>query len=106
MSFLKGSRYVVRPDDVRRLMPARDDALPMYVVVQGGVVGKSGDTLTVRVKGKTAAKARLLDVFERFDFWQRAGDGAGDTRTVGAGDTDLPFHVRGLAEGGDLGHGA
>ena len=62
VSFLKGSRYVVRPDDVRRLMPARDDALPMYVVAQGSVVGKSGDTLTVRVKGKTAAKARLLDV--------------------------------------------
>ena len=62
VSFLKGSRYVVRPDDVRRLMPARDDALPMYVIAQGGVVGKSGDTLTVRVKGKTAAKARLLDV--------------------------------------------
>ena len=62
VSFLKGSRYLVRPDDVRRLMPARDDALPMYVVAQGGVVGKSGDTLTVKVKGKTAAKARLLDV--------------------------------------------
>ena len=62
VTFLKGSRYVVRPDDVRRLMPARDDALPMYVVAQGGVVGKSGETLTVRVKGKTAAKARLLDV--------------------------------------------
>ena len=62
VSFLKGSRYVVRPDDVRRLMPARDDALPMYVASQGGIVGKSGDTLTVKVKGKTAAKARLLDV--------------------------------------------
>lgn len=62
VSFLKGSRYVVRPDDVRRLMPARDDALPMHVVAQGAVVGKSGDTLTVKIKGKTAAKARLLDV--------------------------------------------
>ncbi|MYC23888.1 MAG: CRISPR-associated endonuclease Cas1 [Caldilineaceae bacterium SB0662_bin_25] len=62
VSFLKGSRYVVRPDDVRRLMPARDDALPMYVVAQGALVGKSGDTLTVKVKGKAAAKARLLDV--------------------------------------------
>ena len=62
VSFLKGSRYVARPDDVRRLMPARDDALPMYVVAQGGVVGKSGDTLSVKVKGKIAAKARLLDV--------------------------------------------
>ena len=62
VSFLKGSRYLVRPDDVRRLMPARDDALPMYIVAQGALVGKSGDTLTVKVKGKTAAKARLLDV--------------------------------------------
>jgi len=62
VSFLKGSRYVVRPDDVRRLMPARDDALPMHVIAQGAVVGKSGDTLTVKVKGKIAAKARLLDV--------------------------------------------
>ena len=62
VSFLNGSRYVVRADDVRRLMPARDDALPMYVVAQGGIVGKSGDTLTVKVKGKIAAKARLLDV--------------------------------------------
>ena len=62
VSFLKGSRYVVRPDDVRRLMPARDDALPMYVASQGAVVGKSGDTLTVKVKGKTAAKVRMLDV--------------------------------------------
>ena len=62
VSFLKGSRYVVRPDDVRRLMPARDDALPMHVVAQGAVLGKSGDTLTVKIKGKTAAKTRLLDV--------------------------------------------
>ena len=62
VSFLKGNRYLVRPDDVRRLMPARDDALPMYVVAQGGIVGKSGDTLTVKVRGKTVAKARLLDV--------------------------------------------
>ena len=62
VSFLKGSRQVVRPDDVRRMAPARDDALPMYVVAQGGVVGKSGDTLTVSVKRKRVAKARLLDV--------------------------------------------
>lgn len=62
ITFLKGSQYVVRPDDVRRMMPARDDALPMYVTTQGGVVGKSGDTLTVRVNRKMIAKSRLLDV--------------------------------------------
>ena len=50
VTFLKGSRHVVKPDDVRRMAPARDDALPMYVTTQGGVVGKSGDNLTVSVK--------------------------------------------------------
>ncbi len=43
-------------------MRARDYALPMYVAAQGAVVGKSGDTLTIKVNGKTAAKAGLLDV--------------------------------------------
>ena len=62
VTFLNGSDYVVKPDDVRRMMPARDDALPMYVIKQGGVVGKSGDNLTVRYRGKTVAKTRLLDV--------------------------------------------
>ncbi len=43
-------------------MRARDYALPIYVAAQGAVVGKSEDTLTIKVNGKTAAKAKLLDV--------------------------------------------
>ena len=62
VTFLNGSSYVVKPDDVRRMMPARDDALPMYVQAQGGIVGKSGDNLTVRVRGEKVASTRLLDV--------------------------------------------
>ena len=62
VTFLNGSNYVVKPDDVRRMMPARDDALPMYVLTHGGIVGKSGDNLTVRVRGEKVASARLLDV--------------------------------------------
>jgi len=62
VSFLKGSSYIVKPDDVRRLMPARDDALPMYVQAQGAIVGKSGDNLTVKVKGAVVSKTRMLDV--------------------------------------------
>ena len=62
VTFLNGSSYVVKPDDVRRMMPARDDALPMYVLAQGGIVGKSGDNLTVRVRGEKVASTRLLDV--------------------------------------------
>ncbi len=62
VSFLKGSSYIVKPDDVRRLMPARDDALPMYVQAQGALVGKSGDNITVKVKGLIVSKTRMLDV--------------------------------------------
>ncbi len=62
VSFLRGSSYVIKPDDVRRMAPARDDALPMYVQAQGAVVGKSGDNVTVRIKGEVVSKTRLLDV--------------------------------------------
>ena len=62
VSFLKGSSYIVKPDDVRRLMPARDDALPMYVQAQGAMVGKAGDNLTVKIKGVVVSKTRMLDV--------------------------------------------
>ena len=62
VSFLRGSSYVIKPDDVRRMAPARDDALPMYVQAQGAVVGKSGDNVTVRIKGQVVSKTRLLDV--------------------------------------------
>lgn len=62
VAYLNGSDRIVRPDDVRRMAPARDDALPMYVITQGAVLGKSGDNLTVRIKGEVASKHRLIDV--------------------------------------------
>ena len=42
VSFLRGSSHVIRPDDVRRMAPARDDALPMYVQAQGGCCREVG----------------------------------------------------------------
>ena len=62
VSFLRGGGHVIRPDDVRRMAPARDDALPMYVQAQGAVIGKSGDTVTVHISGEAVSKTRLLDV--------------------------------------------
>ena len=62
VTFLQGSSRVAQPDDVRRMTPARDDALPMYVITQGSVVGKSGDNLTVSAQRKPIAQTRLLDV--------------------------------------------
>jgi len=50
------------PVDVRRLYPARDDALPLYVQEQGAVVGKSGASLIIRKSGEELARAPLKDV--------------------------------------------
>ena len=48
--------------DVRRLFPARDDALPLYVQEQGAVVGKKGRTLVVRKAKEELARVPLKDV--------------------------------------------
>ena len=48
--------------DVRRLYPARDDALPLYVQEQGATVGKRGKTLHVRKGGDELGRAALKDV--------------------------------------------
>lgn len=46
---------------VRKLLPARQDALPLYVQDQGAWLGKSGDELTVKLKGERLASTRLID---------------------------------------------
>ncbi len=57
----------VTPDDddddgqVRRLMPARDDAQPFYVQEQGARIGKSGETLEAWLKDKKLGEARLFE---------------------------------------------
>lgn len=46
----------------RRLIPARQDALPVYIQEQGVSVGKKGDLLTIRRKGKILKEVRLMDI--------------------------------------------
>lgn len=50
------------PEQVRRLYPARDDALPVYVQTQGARVGKDGDTLEIFERERGRQRVRLLDV--------------------------------------------
>ena len=59
---LAGSAPSSDEQEVRRLMPARDDAMPLYIQEQGATLGKSGDQLTVRTRDKPARQVRLLDV--------------------------------------------
>jgi CRISPR-associated protein Cas1 len=48
--------------EVRRLMPARDDKLAVYVQGQGYSIGLKGEVLEIREKGKAVNEARLLEV--------------------------------------------
>ncbi len=49
-------------DEVRRLYPARHDTLPLYVQLQGAIVGKSNEELEIKSEGKSVAKIRFLDI--------------------------------------------
>ena len=62
VNFISADGLSVRPEDVRRMAPARDDTIPVYVQAQGAVVGKSGDQLEVKQKGETLQKVRLMEV--------------------------------------------
>jgi CRISPR-associated protein Cas1 len=52
----------VAPREVRRLLPARPDALPVYVLAPGGSVGKTGDQLYIALPDAPRQTLRLLDV--------------------------------------------
>ncbi|MFN0198911.1 MAG: CRISPR-associated endonuclease Cas1 [Planctomycetaceae bacterium] len=51
-----------RKDGVRKLLPTRHDALPLYIQQQGAFIGKTGDRITVKLKGEELANVRLLDI--------------------------------------------
>lgn len=48
--------------EVRRLVPARDDSGPLYVVEQGATIGKDGERLIVRPPGGEPVAVRFIDV--------------------------------------------
>lgn len=58
VNLLRGAR----PEDVRRLVPARDESGPLYIMTQGATVGKTGERLEVRKVGEPEAHVRLIDV--------------------------------------------
>jgi CRISP-associated protein Cas1 len=60
-SLLRESASDSKDREVRRLLPARQDALPLYVQEQGAWVGKSADQITVKLNRKVICKSRLLD---------------------------------------------
>ncbi|MCK6529491.1 CRISPR-associated endonuclease Cas1 [Myxococcota bacterium] len=49
-------------EEPRRLVPARDDALPLVVQKQGATVGLSGEMARVKAGSEVLAEVRLMDV--------------------------------------------
>jgi CRISPR-associated protein Cas1 len=60
-SLLRESASDGKNREVRRLLPTRQDALPLYVQEQGAWVGKSADQITVKLNRKVISKTRFLD---------------------------------------------
>jgi CRISPR-associated protein Cas1 len=56
--------------EVRRLVPARDERLPLYVQEQGAWVGKNGERLAVSLKGKVLDEPRLMELSQVVLFGQ------------------------------------
>ena len=52
----------VQLDEVRRLVPARDDLRPLYVTGHGLTIGKSGDVLEVRDRKQKIQEVRLHEI--------------------------------------------
>jgi len=48
--------------EIRRMFPARVDALPLYVQEQGSTVGRSGDNITISSPTGKKERLRLVDV--------------------------------------------
>ncbi len=62
VNFISAKQQAIKQEDVRRMAPAKDDAVPVYVQTQGALVGKSGDQLEVKQKGQSLQKIRLMEV--------------------------------------------
>jgi len=54
-------RIKLDEESVRRILPARDDAMPLYVQHQGARIGKTGETFEVRVKNEKIGESRIFE---------------------------------------------
>lgn len=102
----EGAELEERPEEIRRLVPARDDRIPLYVQAQGARVGLAGDRLRVEVAGGTLAEARLPNTSHVAVF----GNAQISTQALSALlDRDIPlvfFSGGGWMRGRTLGHGS
>jgi CRISPR-associated protein Cas1 len=53
---------ILADEEVRRLIPARDDLRPLYITGYNFTVGKSNDVLQVREKGQLVQEVRIREI--------------------------------------------
>ena len=56
------TRLKPNDEEVRRLVPARGDGEPAYILTQGAQVGKSDERLVVRLKGEKLQEIKIHDL--------------------------------------------
>ena len=98
VNFISANGHTVKADDVRRLAPARDDAIPVYVHSQGAVVGKSGDQLEVKQKGQVLHKVRLMEVSHLSLLGNVQVTAQALRETLRPEHPSLPLHLRGMVQ--------
>ena len=101
-----GAELEERPAEMRRLVPARDDRIPLYVQAQGARIALDGDRLRVEVRGATTTDARLPNTSHVAIF----GNAQISTQALAALlDRDIPlvfFSSGGWLRGRTVGHGS
>ena len=66
VSYLTNER--IKKKDIRRLIPARTDLLPVYLQKQGSTIGYASGRLEIREKGEKTTTIRLSDVSSVTNF--------------------------------------
>ncbi|MGE0790191.1 MAG: CRISPR-associated endonuclease Cas1 [Sandaracinaceae bacterium] len=102
----EGATLEEAPEELRRLVPARDDRIPLYVTTQGARIALDGDRLRVESGGATIADARLPNTSHVALF----GHAQISTQALAALlDRDIPvvfLSSGGWLRGRTVGHGA
>ncbi len=58
---VRSGQDLVKDSEIRRILPARDDSLPLYVQEQGAVISKSGELFEISNKKIKLGQARIFE---------------------------------------------
>ncbi|OGL42918.1 MAG: hypothetical protein A2161_02480 [Candidatus Schekmanbacteria bacterium RBG_13_48_7] len=62
LKYSENLENVDKTKEIRRLYPARDDRIPLYIQAQGAFIGKEGDLVTIKSNGQKIQDVRIMDI--------------------------------------------